>query len=175
MTRLGLVLGGARSGKSRFAEEQVLASGLQPIYIATAEAWDEQMRERIAHHKANRQGKGWQTLEEPTALDSVISSVARADRFLLVDCLTLWLTNLMMADRDIDIAVEKLLDVVVAQPGKLLFVSNEVGLGGVATTPLGRSFADHAGRLHQRLAEVADEVVLMVAGLSLWLKRSPES
>lgn len=175
MSRLGLVLGGARSGKSRFAEERVLASGLEPVYIATAEAWDEPMRARIARHKADRQGKGWRTVEEPLALETVIAAVASSGRFLLVDCLTLWLTNLMMAERDVGLATQRLLEVAVDQPGRLLFVANEVGLGGIAATPLARAFADHAGRLHQHLATRADEVVLMVAGLPLWLKRPSES
>ncbi|MGI9501265.1 MAG: bifunctional adenosylcobinamide kinase/adenosylcobinamide-phosphate guanylyltransferase [Geminicoccaceae bacterium] len=164
-----LVLGGARSGKSRHAEAMIVASGLAPFYIATAEARDGEMHKRIETHRVRR-GERWQTIEEPLALAETLHSVAAEGRALLVDCLTLWLTNLMVHDLAVDAEVEKLMRSLDRLDGAVVFVSNEVGLGVMPTNAMARAFIDHAGLLHQRLAEVADKVLLMTAGLPQQLK-----
>ena len=164
-----LVLGGARSGKSAFAEAEVRASGLRPVYLATGRAWDDEMRTRIDHHVARR-GPGWRTVEEPLDLVGSLRHEAREGAMVLVDCLTLWVTNLMMDDRDVDAEAETLASAVPGLPGRTVLVSNEVGMGIVPENRMAREFRDHAGRLHQRIAAVADEVVLVVAGLPLRLK-----
>jgi adenosylcobinamide kinase / adenosylcobinamide-phosphate guanylyltransferase len=167
--RLTLVLGGARSGKSRHAESLITASAPPPwIYVATAQALDAEMTERIAHHRARR-GTGWQTMEAPHDLAGAIAA-APADAALLVDCLTLWLSNHMLAEADIDAdttAVEKAL---ARRRAPTVLVSNEVGSGVVPENALARRFADLQGRLNQRIAGSADRVVLVVAGLPLTLK-----
>jgi adenosylcobinamide kinase / adenosylcobinamide-phosphate guanylyltransferase len=166
---LTLILGGARSGKSRHAERLVLASGLAPVYVATAQALDAEMTARIADHRARR-GAGWRTIEEPVDMAGVLLRECRPDRAVLVDCLTLWLTNLMMAQRPVQVDSVRLLELLPSLPGTLVLVSNEVGLGVIPTDATARAFIDHAGWLHQRIAEQADVVVLMVAGLPLQLK-----
>lgn len=166
---LTLLLGGARSGKSARAEALALRSGLAPVYVATAQALDDEMGERIARHRSRR-GLAWRLVEEPLALPATIAAETRPDRVLLVDCLTLWLTNLMVAGRDVDEDVDRLLRGLPAA-GPVILVSNEVGLGIVPLDAMSRAFVDHAGRLHQRLAAVADWVQLMAAGLPLDLKR----
>jgi adenosylcobinamide kinase/adenosylcobinamide-phosphate guanylyltransferase len=168
-----LVLGGARSGKSTFAERLVCDSGLARVYVATGEAGDTEMRERIDHHR-ERRGGDWQTIEEPLALAETLAREARAERAILVDCLTLWLSNLMHANRDIEAESGRLSAVLRGAPGLLVLVSNEVGLGLVPETPLGRAFRDAQGRLNQAIAGVADNVVFIAAGLPLWLKRNVE-
>jgi adenosylcobinamide kinase/adenosylcobinamide-phosphate guanylyltransferase len=169
LPRLTLVLGGARSGKSRHAERLVLASGLEPVYVATAEALDVEMTARIAHHRARR-GDHWRTIEEPLDLLGVLERECAAGRALLVDCLTLWLTNLMVRERPVSVDMERLIGALPGLPGTLVLVSNEVGLGVVPTDPMARAFVDHAGFLNQRIAEVADAVVFMTAGLPRRLK-----
>jgi adenosylcobinamide kinase/adenosylcobinamide-phosphate guanylyltransferase len=164
-----LVLGGARSGKSAFAEGLVTASGLSRHYIATGRALDEEMRERIARHREDR-GDGWVTHEEPLALADRIAEVARADRAVLVDCLTLWVTNLMLEGRDMVAEFSGLLDAIKAAPGRLILVSNEVGLGIVPENRMARDFRDHAGRLHQQVAALVPEVYFLAAGLPLKMK-----
>ena len=164
-----LVLGGARSGKSAFAEGLVTASGLSRHYIATGRAFDEEMRERIARHREDR-GDGWVTHEEPLALADRIAEVARADRAVLVDCLTLWVTNLMLEERDMVAEFSGLLDAIKAAPGRLILVSNEVGLGIVPENRMARDFRDHAGRLHQQVAALVPEVYFLAAGLPLKMK-----
>jgi len=163
-----LVLGGARSGKSLYAE-QMIGQGGPGLYLATAEAGDAEMVERIRMHRARR-GPGWETLEEPLDLAGAIARSVRPDRPILVDCLTLWLSNLMGADRGIDAAIGDLLAVVERPAGAIVLVSNEVGFGIVPATPLGRIFRDQAGRLNQAVAAVAARVVLVTAGLPLVLK-----
>ena len=163
-----LVLGGARSGKSRYAEGLIGERG-PSLYLATAEAGDDEMAERIRLHRARR-GAGWETVEEPLDLPQAISRHARPQRPMLVDCLTLWLGNLMGAGRDVDAAIQALLAVLAAAKGPVVLVSNEVGLGIVPATPLGRAFRDHAGRLNQAVAAGADRVVFLAAGLPLILK-----
>jgi adenosylcobinamide kinase / adenosylcobinamide-phosphate guanylyltransferase len=169
---LALVLGGARSGKSAFAESLVGASGLAPVYLATAEARDGEMAERIVHHRARR-GPAWRTIEEPLALEAVLAEQAREGAAVLVDCLTLWLSNLMHAGDEPEARASALCAQARALPGLIVFVSNEVGLGLVPETPLGRRFRDAQGRLNQAVAAVADRVVFTAAGLPLYLKGHP--
>ena len=167
-----LVLGGARSGKSRHAEALVLASGLLPVYLATAEALDDEMAARIAHHRARREPV-WRTVEAPLELAATLEREAAPDRAILVDCLTLWLSNLLGADRDPGAACEQLAATLGRLAGPLVLVSNEVGQGIVPANPLARRFVDEAGRLHQAIAARADRVVLMLAGLPQVLKSEP--
>jgi adenosylcobinamide kinase/adenosylcobinamide-phosphate guanylyltransferase len=166
-----LVLGGARSGKSVFAEQLVEASGLERVYLATATAEDDEMRSRIAHHR-ERRGEGWITVEEPLALVDALTREATRGRAVLVDCLTLWLSNLMFSGRDPDVEARRLTRFLGVARYPIIFVSNEVGLGLVPETPLGRSFRDAQGRLNQIIAAAVPDVVFIAAGLPLWLKRS---
>jgi adenosylcobinamide kinase/adenosylcobinamide-phosphate guanylyltransferase len=165
-----LVLGGARSGKSAFAQKaaESAAGAGRPVLIATGQAFDDEMAERIARHQAER-GESWRTVEAPLALAEAIGALP-ADAVAVVDCLTLWLSNLMLAERDVAAAATELVEAVSACPARLWLVSNEVGLGLVPETPLGRRFRDEAGRLHQRLATVAYEVYFVAAGLPLRMK-----
>ena len=161
-----LVLGGARSGKSRFAES--LAH--QPAnYIATAQAFDDEMRERIAAHKVQR-GTKWVTHEEPLDLVATLQKIDDLGNFILVDCLTLWLSNLLLAERDCDAEIEKLVAHLKSATSRIVIVSNEVGLGIVPDNKLARAFRDVQGLANQRVAEVALSVVFMVAGLPLTVK-----
>lgn len=169
LPRLTLVLGGARSGKSRHAEILIEASGLTPYYIATAEALDGEMAERITRHQARR-GNHWQTIEEPLRLSETLRSVTAEGRALMVDCLTLWLTNLMVHEQAVEAEVEGLIDSLDRLRGAIVFVSNEVGQGVMPTNAMARAFIDHTGSLHQRLAEKADRVLFMTAGLPQQLK-----
>lgn len=168
-----LILGGARSGKSRFAEEWA-ARTRQPVsYVATATAQDAEMATRIAHHRADRP-EHWQTREVPLDLAARLQTIAQPEHTVIVDCLTLWLTNLLCADHldadDVEQAINHLLAVLPTLPGTVLLVSNEVGLGVVPLGELTRRYVDEAGRLHQKLAQHCDPVVLMVAGLPHCLK-----
>ena len=170
---LTLVLGGARSGKSRHAESLVRAAGPGPwAYIATAEAYDDEMRARIAQHRADRDATGpggWRTVEAPLDLAGAIQALP-LDRPLLVDCLTLWLTNLMLGEHDRAAAVAALESALAARRGLSVLVANEVGLGIVPENALARAFRDEAGRLNQRLASRADRVLFIVAGLPIVVK-----
>jgi adenosylcobinamide kinase/adenosylcobinamide-phosphate guanylyltransferase len=166
---LTLVLGGTRSGKSRHAESLITTSAPPPwIYVATAQALDTEMTERIAHHRARR-GAGWQTIESPHDLAGVIAA-ASPNTALLVDCLTLWLTNRMLAEADIEADSAVLEKALARRRGPTVLVSNEVGSGVVPDNALARRFADLQGRLNQRIAARADRVVLVVAGLPLTVK-----
>ena len=164
-----LVLGGARSGKSAFAEQMARDSGLERHYVATGQAWDEEMARRILQHRQDR-GEGWQTHEVPLDLPLHLQQLQDVGRVVLVDCLTLWGTNLMMADADIIASARALVECVETWKGRLILVSNEVGLGIVPDNKMARDFRDHAGRLHQRIAAVADEVFFVAAGLPLKMK-----
>ncbi len=164
-----LVLGGARSGKSSYAEKMAQSSGLQPLYLATGRAFDGEMENRIAIHR-DRRGSDWQTVEEPLDLVSALTLHVAVDRFVLVDCLTLWLTNLMMAERDVAAETAGLVAMLPNLAGPVVFVSNEVGFGIVPENRMAREFRDHAGFLHQAVAAVADEVYLIAAGLPLKMK-----
>lgn len=165
---ISLVLGGARSGKSALAERLTLAAGAHPLYIATAEAWDDEMRARIAEHRARRDGLGWETCEAPLQL--AVALTAEPERPVLVDCLTLWLTNHLLAEHDLDAETDALLAALPVRRGPVVLVANEVGLGIVPDNALARRFRDAAGRLNQRVAQIADLVVLTAAGLPLVLK-----
>lgn len=167
--RTTLVIGGARSGKSRYAEELLAAHDGTRIYIATAEAGDAEMAARIAAHQARR-GAAWQTIEQPLDLVAALETHCRPASAVLVDCLTLWLSNLMAASRDIAAESSRLVRALPQLEGRAVLVSNEVGLGIVPDHPLGREFRDHAGRLNQAVAAAVDEAVFIAAGLPLRLK-----
>ena len=170
-----LILGGARSGKSALAEERAEASQFAVTYLATGEAKDAEMAERIAHHQARR-SSSWGLVEEPLHLAEALIKHAATDRCLLVDCLTLWLSNLLFAEGDKSpgqkLAQETaaLLDVLPKLPGRVILVSNEVGLGIIPLGEVTRRFVDEAGRLNQRVAAVAGRVTFVAAGLPLELK-----
>ncbi|HEY5993449.1 MAG TPA: bifunctional adenosylcobinamide kinase/adenosylcobinamide-phosphate guanylyltransferase [Gallionellaceae bacterium] len=166
-----LILGGARSGKSRLAEKLAHESNLAVMYIATAQAHDAEMAARIEQHLARRPAH-WQSVEEPLALAAAMQAHAAADRCLLVDCLTLWLTNLLLHDDPATFARERaaMLDVLPGLPGQIILVSNETGMGIVPLGELSRRYCDEAGWLHQELAARCDNVLLSVAGLPLTLK-----
>lgn len=167
-----LILGGARSGKSRHAETICRETGRALIYVATAEAHDDEMKARIAQHRADRAADGWRTVEEPRDLAAVLLREAGPDTVLLVDCLTLWLTNHLLADADMDAEIDRLCAAVSAAAGDVVLVANEVGFGIVPENKLARAFRDHAGRLNQRIAALADRVTLVVAGLPVQVKGS---
>lgn len=170
-----LVLGGARAGKSVYAERLIadaLVPGQTALYLATAERRDDEMAERIAQHRARR-GPSWETREVPLDLPDAVRAAGRAGRPVLVDCLTLWVSNLLGAERDIAAAGDALLDALRDVRGPLALVSNEVGLGIVPDNALARAFRDHVGRLHQAIAQHADRVVFVAAGLPLVLKEKP--
>lgn len=164
-----LVLGGARSGKTGFSEKLAKESGLERHYVATGRAYDDEMRERIARHRADR-GESWVTHEVPLGLAGHLAKIDAPGRVILVDCLTLWITNLMMEGRDVDGEGAALLRSFDSLSGRLILVSNEVGLGIVPENRMAREFRDHAGRLHQHIAAVADEVFFVAAGLPLKMK-----
>jgi adenosylcobinamide kinase/adenosylcobinamide-phosphate guanylyltransferase len=169
LPRLTLILGGARSGKSRHAENLVTALPPPWHYVATAQAYDDEMRERIALHRARR-GEGWVTHEAPLELSDSLGSLGRGSAPILVDCLTLWLTNVTLAERDVNAAARSLEVALADARAPVVLVSNEVGLGIVPENALARRFRDEAGRLHQRLAARADRVLFMVAGLPMVVK-----
>lgn len=178
---LHLVIGGARSGKSRFAEQLALNSGLSVCVIATAEALDAEMHVRIERHRRDRPG-GWHTIEEPVALAQALQERAGPQACLIVDCLTLWLANLLDVGSAQPMPVDAnriprfvreraaLLDTLPTLPGHVVLVANEVGLGLVPETALGRLFRDEAGRLNQALGQLCDNVTFVAAGLPLKLK-----
>jgi adenosylcobinamide kinase/adenosylcobinamide-phosphate guanylyltransferase len=170
--RLTFVLGGARSGKSRYAESLVAALPAPWIYVATAEAGDDEMRARIAAHRARR-GADWRTIEAPRDLCGALAACGSAPA--LLDCLTLWLSNLMLAEADIEAEIKGLVAALAAAAAPVVVVANEVGSGIVPEFPLGRKFRDLQGTLNQRIAARADRVVLMVAGLPLLIKANPET
>ena len=180
MTR-ELILGGARSGKSRLAEQQAAAAGLAVHVIVTAEALDDEMRVRIARHQADRPA-AWRTVEAPRALADTLVASAAPGHCVVVDCLTLWLANLLDGAENLPVAAgadllpafarerEAFLDLIPRLPGRVILVANEVGLGLVPETPLGRLFRDEAGRLNQAVAALCGRVTFVAAGLPLVLK-----
>ena len=167
---LTLVLGGARSGKSAFAETLVTSANRPRTYIATSQPFDEEMETKIANHRESR-GPDWHTIEAPLDLNPALVAAA-PNSIVLIDCLTLWLSNQMHADADIDVEIENLLLVLNSVPIPVVCVSNEVGMGLVPETKLGRRFRDFQGKLNQKFAEQANLVVFVAAGLPLTLKGS---
>jgi adenosylcobinamide kinase/adenosylcobinamide-phosphate guanylyltransferase len=178
-----LILGGARSGKSLLAEKRAAESGLHVVYLATAEARDGEMNRRIAHHRERRPAD-WGCAEETLHLAARLRELAAADRCILVDCLTLWLSNLLFAGQAaaqaeageaiacplLDGETTALIELLPRLPGRIIVVSNEVGWGIVPMHPVSRLFADEQGRLNQRVAAVCERVTLVAAGLPLSLK-----
>ncbi|SMQ59428.1 adenosylcobinamide kinase /adenosylcobinamide-phosphate guanylyltransferase [Devosia lucknowensis] len=170
MTRHCLVLGGARSGKTAFAERLALRGGSRPAYLATATTLDAEMRDRVSSHQASR-GERFTTIEEPTALSDAILRAGADHDVILVDCLTLWITNLLIANEDVSLAVSELCATLMEfRQAKVVLVSNEVGLGIVPDNAMARTFRDLAGSAHQRLAEICDDVYFVAAGLPLTMK-----
>lgn len=171
LQNLTLVLGGASSGKSAHAETLVTVTGRPRVYIATAEAWDAEMTAKIARHRAQR-GPAWRTLEAPRDLPAALATVT-AEEAVLIDCATLWLTNLLLAEADLAAAETALLAAIAACPAPVVIVSNEVGQGIVPDNALARRFRTAQGGLNQRLAARAARVVAVLAGLPLTLKPAP--
>lgn len=167
-----LVLGGARSGKSAYAQARAEALAGRLIYIATAQAFDAEMVDRIARHQADRDTR-WTTVEEPLDLPAAIVANSRANSVVLVDCLTLWASNLLLADHDLGAALQALAKAVAGSQGAVILVANEVGLGIVPDNALARRFRDYAGSINQAVAAAASEVVMMFAGLPMTLKPLP--
>ena len=167
MSRVTLVLGGARSGKSRFAEGLARDLPSPKTYLATAEAFDEEMRQRIARHREDRAGDGWQTVEAPLDPAAVISG---AEGVVLMDCVTVWLGNMMHHGRDIRAAVSGLCGALASTSARVILVSNEVGLSIVPENAMARRFRDEQGFANQKLAKVADAAYFIAAGLPLRLK-----
>ena len=170
MTRIRLVLGGARSGKSAFAERVARETGLERHYLATSRIYDDAHAARIELHRQARAGDDWTVHEEPIALAQSLRDTAADHRVVLVDCLTLWLTNLLFDNMDIDAHFDGLEEVLPTLPGAVLFVANEVGLSVAPETKLGNQFRDWAGVLNQRVAHHAQHVDFIAAGLPLKLK-----
>jgi len=164
-----LVLGGARSGKSHFAQTQAEARPGDLIYVATAQAFDAEMEERIARHRAIR-GPRWRTVDAPIALAAAIAEYSRPDTVILVDCLTLWASNLLLGEQDVPSAIAALTSAIAQEPGRIILVTNEVGLGIVPDNALARRFRDIAGDINQAVAACADSAIFVAAGLPMVLK-----
>lgn len=166
-----LILGGARSGKSRLAEQTAIQLNKPVTYVATAQAWDDEMRERIEHHQAQRP-REWALVEEPVYLAERLKQIDQAGQLILVDCLTLWMSNLLMSD-NAQLQIEecaKLLQILPQLKSEIILVSNETGLGVVPMGQISRKFVDESGRLHQQLGQIADKVLFCVAGFPMILK-----
>ncbi|CAI3103007.1 Bifunctional adenosylcobalamin biosynthesis protein CobP [Acinetobacter oleivorans] len=168
---LQLILGGARSGKSRLAEQTAISTQLPVTYVATAQALDPEMQSRIAHHQ-NQRPAHWSLIEEPLFLANALKKIDQPNQIILVDCLTLWLTNLLLLDDQSvqQLECEQLLKVLPTLESEIILVSNETGLGVVPLGEISRRFVDEAGRLHQALGQIADKVVFCVAGFPMILK-----
>lgn len=170
VTMIEFILGGARSGKSRFAEQRAIQLQLPVVYIATAQALDAEMQQRILHHQQQRP-KDWQVIEEPINLTKILKQYQQKQQIILVDCLTLWLSNLVCHHPEkLSYMLDEFLHEVATHSAHLIFVSNETGLGVVPMGELSRIFVDESGRLHQRLAALADRVIFCIAGLPMPLK-----
>lgn len=167
-SKVCLVLGGAQSGKSLFAENLIIQSSRPRRYIATAQAWDSEMEEKIAAHQVQR-GLGWTTCETPI---NIVDDIRAADQseIILLDCITLWLTNLLMAKHSIERHSQLLLDTLINPPCPIVIVSNEVGQGIVPDNSMSRAFVKHQGNINQKLAEIAQQVIFITAGLPQILK-----
>ena len=174
MQDVTLILGGSRSGKSSFGEKIALSKNARPIYIFTAQPLDEEMHQRIQIHKERRKNRDWQDVEAPLELCESIMNWDKRESTILVDCLSMWITNLMMTTRDVDVEIRNLLSTVKACSGELIFVSNEVGFGIIPENAMAREFRDHLGLLHQKLAATAKNVVMMIAGIPVIIKGKNE-
>ncbi len=170
MNTCTLILGGAASGKSAYAESLVFQEDRSRVYVATSQAWDDEMRQKIADHKAQR-GPNWRTIEEPVDMTAALATVS-ADEIVLIDCATLWLTNVMLGDHDLEAETHAFLAAIEACPAPVIIVSNETGLGIVPDNKLARDFRNAQGRLNQRLAQISDAVVFVAAGLPMVMKGS---
>ena len=170
MNTCTLILGGAASGKSAYAESLVFQEDRSRVYVATSQAWDDEMRQKIADHKAQR-GPNWRTIEEPVDMTAALATVS-ADEIVLIDCATLWLTNVMLGDHDLEAETQAFLAAIEACPAPVIIVSNETGLGIVPDNKLARDFRNAQGRLNQRLAQISDAVVFVAAGLPMVMKGS---
>ncbi|SIS96837.1 bifunctional adenosylcobinamide kinase/adenosylcobinamide-phosphate guanylyltransferase [Neptunomonas antarctica] len=168
------IIGGARSGKSRYAEKLASDSRKKVVYVATAQAYDDEMKARIQHHKEQRPD-AWQTFEEPIYISNVISNISFSSHCILIDCLTLWMTNLLCENQNIAASKKSLLDALSHTESDIILVSNETGMGVVPLGELTRRYCDEAGWLHQEIAAVADQVVLMVAGIPVVIKDCSET
>lgn len=168
LPKLSFVLGGAASGKSAFAETLVVQTGAPRVYLATSEIYDDEMRQKVKAHLAQR-GEGWRTIEAPMDLAPALASVSK-NEVLLLDCATMWLTNQMMAEADLEAETEGLIQQITACAGRVVVVSNEVGMGIVPDNALARRFRNAQGKLNQRLASEADLAVFVIAGLPTVLK-----
>lgn len=164
-----LILGGGRSGKSAFAEKLVLNCGLKPVYIATAQVWDDEMRQRVDAHIARR-GENWTCIEASDALEEALRDADKDGNAILVDCLTMWITNLMMAEANLSARISSLVEQIEAISAPIALVTNEVGLGIVPENKMAREFRDHAGVLHQKMGAIANEVYFVAAGIPLRMK-----
>ena len=168
MNRCTLVLGGAASGKSAFAENLIFQTDRPRVYVATSQAWDDEMRQKIADHQTQR-GPDWRTIEEPVDIAAALSGVAPHEA-VLIDCATLWLTNVMLGDYDLGTETDRLMSALAGCPAPVVIVSNETGLGIIPDNKLARDFRNAQGRLNQTLAAQADAVVFVAAGLPLVMK-----
>ncbi|MDI2090920.1 bifunctional adenosylcobinamide kinase/adenosylcobinamide-phosphate guanylyltransferase [Commensalibacter oyaizuii] len=164
---ISFILGGAKSGKSGYAEEQIMQLPAPWIYLATGRAWDDEMQQKIINHQ-KRRGQGWQTIEVPIQIAKALQQLNKEP--VLIDCLTLWLTNLMMDHYHIDNEIEILLSGLKAYQGDIVIVSNEVGQGIVPIDPMARAFRNHAGVLHQKVAKIADRFTCIIAGYPVFIK-----
>lgn len=165
-----LILGGARSGKSAYAEKLALSLAERPAYLATSQAFDDEMRARIATHQTNRNAR-FETIEEPLDLVAALTATRASHDVVLVDCLTLWISNLMASESDVDAAVDSLVETLgTITDTRIIIVSNEVGMGIVPDNAMARAFRDHAGRAHQKLGKTCTDVTFVAAGLPLAMK-----
>ena len=170
MRKITLILGGARSGKSVFGEKLALNKHSKPIYIFTAQSFDGEMDERIRIHKDRRKKQSWQDVEATINLPAAISELSKKEKVILVDCLSLWLTNLIINERNIDRDITEFLNALEKSPGDVILVSSEVGLGIVPDNEMSREFRDNLGSLHQRVAAISETVIMMVAGIPMVVK-----
>ncbi len=170
-TKSTLILGGARSGKSRFGERLALSLGFEPVYIATAQALDQEMTDRISHHRKYRTDK-WLTVEEPLALATAIQQYSTENRIILADCLTLWLSNLYEHGKNISHAEKELFEALGQAAGPVILIANEVGNGIVPADPRTRDYRDQAGLLNQQIAAIVHQVFFIIAGLPIPLKKN---
>ena len=170
MQKITLILGGARSGKTAFGEKLALSKNGKRIYIFTAQSFDEEMDERIRIHRGRRGKEAWQDVEANINLASAVSKWSKKENVFLVDCLSLWLTNLMTHERNVDKDIQKFLSQLEKSSGEVILISSEAGLGIVPNNRMARNFRDHLGLLHQQVAAISKTVIMMVAGIPMFVK-----